>query len=233
VRPEDDLRLQFFKILSYGTGTQPFFVSYLDVNPVGTCIVANNGGTSPPITAIGNANAGSSFTVKGPNGSMIVTGSPGQSNPVLSASGTFLVPGSYTVSGAGGPDMGPFSGTVTFPLAPTVVSPVSSPSLSVTRANGLTVTWTGGQPDGYVFVNIASALDSAFTIYNEASCLAPASAGTFTIPPYILLSLATGNFTSFVVQPTTQEVPFTATGLSIGLLSTRVDVPGIGGFTIK
>jgi len=90
-------------------GSQPFFASYVDDQPLGTCIVFNNlqnNSNNPPITGFANLDAGSSFTVMGPNGSVPVTGTPGNFSATLSAAGTFLVPGAYTITGAGGPDVG-------------------------------------------------------------------------------------------------------------------------------
>jgi hypothetical protein len=119
---------------------------------VGTCIVLNSlyTDTNSPIASTADLDGGSSFTVKGPNGSVPVTGPPGQFKATLSAAGTFLGPGAYTVTGAGGKDVGPFNATATFPALPTLASPLYSPSLAVTRSSGMTVTWAGGGPIGNV-----------------------------------------------------------------------------------
>jgi uncharacterized protein (TIGR03437 family) len=226
---QDRARFEFAKILAYGPGSQPFFVSWIDDPPPGTCLVGNslNGSSDPPITGIADANAGSSFAVRGPNGSMPVTGKPGDFSATLSAAGTFLVPGAaYTVTGAGGADVGPFSATITFPAMPALVSPVNN--TTVTRSDGMTATWTGGDPNGTVNIQVSSALDNTFTNGRRAACRAPAGAGTFTIPPYVLQALPAGAFGGFTINPETAAVPFTATGLSIGFISTFHAGTGFG-----
>jgi hypothetical protein len=105
---QDKAKFTFAKILDYTPGTQPFFVSFQDDQPVGTCSVYSNF-VSNPVGDLAALSAGSSFTVKGPNGSMPVAGSPGGFATMLSAAGTFLVPGSYTVTSNGGPDVGPIT----------------------------------------------------------------------------------------------------------------------------
>ena len=82
-----------------------------------------------------------------------------------------------------------------------------------------------------------SAIDNMFNVGSTAACTAPASAGTFTVPPYVTLALPTGNFSYFELAPGVVEAaaqaPFTATGLNIGLIQAFVDGPSFGGFTLK
>jgi uncharacterized protein (TIGR03437 family) len=236
----DQLQLLFAKIPSYPPGTQPFFASYVDDQPLGTCIVydtGNNGADSYFFGSLAPLDAGSSFTVKGPNGSRTVTGNPGQTGATLSDAGTFLVPGSYNISGTGGKDVGPFSGTITFPTSPTLVSPPSADGLTVTRSSGMTVTWTGGDPNAYVEISVASMIDSTFSAGAFANCKAPTTAGTFTIPSYVLLALPAGNFTGFELGPGTNQAaataPFTATGLSVGMVQIYIDGTILGGFELN
>ena len=168
---------------------------------------------------------------------MTVPASAGQTNAQLSAAGTFLVPGTYTITGTSGKDVGPFSATITIPSPPTLVSPASPNNLTVTRSNGMTVTWSGGDPNGHVEIEVSSATDNTGNNNAFAFCKAPASAGTFTIPSYVLLALPAGNFTSFELGPGAAQAaasaPFTATGLSIGFVQTFVDGASIGGFTFR
>jgi uncharacterized protein (TIGR03437 family) len=188
---QDDAQFQFGKFLTYNPGSPPFFASYVDDQPLGACIVFNNlqnNSNNPPIAGFANLDAGSSFTVMGPNGSVPVTGTPGNFSATLSAAGTFLVPGTYTITGAGGPDVGPFTATVTIPAWPTLASPLTN-NFTVTRSNGMTVTWAGNGSTGNVVIQVAAATDSTYNFGANAICRAPASAGTFTIPPYALLAL--------------------------------------------
>ena len=67
---EDDARLQFLKFTGFVRGIQPFFVSWADDQPLGTCIVYNNtnAGFNTPITGGNQLDAGSTYTLTGPNG---------------------------------------------------------------------------------------------------------------------------------------------------------------------
>ena len=89
-----------------------------------------------------NLDAGSSFTVKGPNGSMSVAANPGQFSATLSAAGTFLVSRRLYRLGDRRSGCRPFHGTFTIPASPMLVSPVTN-NLTVTRSSGMTVNWTG------------------------------------------------------------------------------------------
>jgi hypothetical protein len=141
----------------------------------------------------------------------------------INAAGTFLVPGSFTVTGTGGADVGPFSATITIPPLPALVSPVFN-NLVVTRSNGMTVTWTGG--GGNVQMYVSSATDNTGNNGSTAVCNAPASAGTFNIPPYIMLALPANNFGSFFLGIAESDVAFTATGLTLGTFHSQSVGPG-------
>lgn len=104
----------------------------------------------------------------------------------------------------------------------------------------MTVTWTGGS--GTVVMEVAGPTDNTFTNGVWAVCTAPASAGTFTIPPYVLQALPTSgsNFSSGFVFSTEAEGMFTATGLNVATVSLgRYNVAGFGygwasgNFTLK
>jgi uncharacterized protein (TIGR03437 family) len=222
----DRVRFEFVRVTGYVPGTQPFFATWLDEQPVGTCIVYGPElDLDPPIAGIEGINGGSTFTVSGPNGATPITLASGQS-VVLSATGTYLAPGVYTVTGPGGPDSGPINASITIPPSPTLLTPVNNST--VTRANGLTVTWTGGSQTGNLRIQVSSYLDSAGTIGADATCIAPASTGTFTIPPYVLLALPAGSFAGFVIGPAEIAQPFTATGLDAGIVDYRNDGVGYG-----
>jgi hypothetical protein len=60
-----------------------------------------------------------------------------------------------------------------------------------------------------------------------------ASAGTSTIPSYVLLALPPTAFTSFQFAPVTATVPFTARGLTVGILSTYNDGTIFSSFALK
>jgi uncharacterized protein (TIGR03437 family) len=232
---QDDAHFQFAKALTYTPGSQPFFDSYVDDQPLGTCIVFNNldnNSINPPFGSLGNLDAGSSFTVTGPNGSVPVTGTPGRFNATLSAAGAFLVPGAYTITGTGGADVGPFTATATIPAFPTLVSPLAT-NFTVTRSSGMTVNWSGNGSTGNVLIQVSGATDNTFATGANAVCMAPASAGTFTVPPYALLTLPAGNFGALSFQQLTAAVPFTASGLNVGIFQASSAPSGPSGFTIR
>jgi uncharacterized protein (TIGR03437 family) len=231
---EDDAKAQFLGVTSYIPGTQAFFASWLDYSPPGTCIVYGNlnAAFNAPITGVSTLDAGSSFTVTGPQG-ILPLGNPGK-DVTLSASGAFLAPGAYTITGTGGANVGSFSGAITIPASSTLVSPVNNGS--ATRANGMTVTWTGGS--GNLQVELNSCSDNSCNNGASAVCIVPASAGTFTIPPYVLEALPAGTSAGLVLSSYSMA-SFTATGLNAGTLLTYSNDSGFGygwgsgGFTLK
>ena len=232
---EDDASAKFSKVLAFTPGSQPFFISYLDDLPLGTCLVYNNLNESEGDVTITQSaiDAGSTITLKGPNGSVALPENQGLNT--ISGKGTFLVPGAYTVTGTGGADVGSFSATFTIAALPTLTSPVNNGA--VTRSSGMTVTWTGGI--GNVLIEIFSPTDATNTNGAGAVCAASASAGSFTIPSSVLLALPASTSAGFIFSTQT-EASFTATGLNLGFISVgRYNVAGFGygwgsgGFTLK
>jgi uncharacterized protein (TIGR03437 family) len=235
---EDDAKLQFLKLSAFNPGSQPFFLAWVDDPPLGTCTVFDNlnMNESSPITGLALLDAGSSATVTGPNGNvqLPVTGKGASFN----AQGTFLVPGAYTIAGSGGADVAAFTANVTMPAAPTLVTPINNGS--ATRANGMMVTWNGGTGNVQIVVN--GPLDNTYTNGRVAFCTAAASAGTFTIPPYVLLALPPSNppaFSSGFILTSVTKTPFSASGLGAGVVEAYSDFAGSGwgwgsgGFTLK
>jgi hypothetical protein len=100
---------------------------------------------------------------------------------------------------------------VNFPN-PLIVWTNQNAAATVNRTQGLTVTWTGGSPGSYVFI---SGNATSGTASGSFSCYAPQSAGTFTVPSYILLGLPSGSGNTSV-QNSTNLVTFTASGLDFG-----------------
>jgi uncharacterized protein (TIGR03437 family) len=222
----DALRISFGSIASYNPGSGPFFISDVDDLAPGTCGVYNNllNITPAPVTS-SNADAGSSFTITGPKGTL--TEPSGQSQ--LDSNGSFLAPGTFTISGAGGANIGPFKTNVTIP--PTPVLTAAPPSI-ITRANGLTVAWTGGSANAMVGIQIWGATDSSGLTGAQVVCQVPSSVGTFTVPAYVLSALPAGPYGAFNFSPYVTEVPITATGLITGEVVTLL--PGANsGPTLK
>jgi hypothetical protein len=226
----DAAQFSFFKITGLVPGTQPFFLSFVDDQPNGTCVVYpnTNDNNDFPFAAGADLDAGSSFLLKGPSGTFTV---PPQSlfaggfNTTLSANGLFLVPGNYTVTGSGGADIGPFTANFTLAALPTLTSPAAN--ATVTRANGMTVTWTPAA-SGNVRMVVVSATDNSFANGFTTDCTAAASAGTLTIPAYALLPHIPNSPSYFQFFSKT-TVPFTVSGANYAAIQMNIFAPG---FTI-
>jgi len=223
---------------------------------VGSCSVISVSGTSAfpqaypdsfpldPIAAV-SLDAGANITVTGPGGAKTLlkgrdsvhpTGSPAYYSGSLAfttALPAYLEPGTITVSGTGGKDVGPFTATVDVPaiLKWTNMDSV----LTVNRAAGQLVTWTGGDPAGTVIINGTSLVNSTgITNLSGAAftCYAKASDGQFTIPASVLLSLPVNSSNSNVlgfqygrlqVGTNTALKGFTPSGIDFGYSFASMD----------
>ena len=218
---------------------------------LGACVVYVFSGQaasrSDPIKPVG-LDAGTALSVNGPNGIKQLTtssllgkgfygatlggGTPPNNTPL------YLDAGSYGVNGPGGADVGSFSLNLTVPpnLTWTNMSSVDT----ITRSNGQLVTWTGGDPNGVITITgfsfkLGTNQNGSDSVGATFICTAPDSAGQFTIPAPVLLSLppsaviapipgvsiATGQLS---ISSDTQPVKFTAPGLdyAFGLSSVSV-----------
>ena len=214
---DDNMHGEFFRF-SVPTASQPFFMSYVDQSPLGTCQVTNNfNGSNPPLNVVGAPDVGPQITVQGPNGSKSAPISGGSFSTSLSDTGNFLVPGAYTISAPGGADSPGFKVPLTFPALPTLTSPQpDAPNpIPVTRANGLTVTWTGGQANAAVQIEVQSATDNTYNIGSDIVCWAAAGPGTFTVPPSVLVTLPAGNFAQLAFRPFAPYTTLTGSGLNV------------------
>ena len=127
----------------------------------------------------------------------------------------------------GGPDVGAFF--TQFSIAPPIVwTNMSSMPKTISCSKGLTVTWSGGNPSG--FVRIVATTQNVAGLQAAVGCTAPVSAGQFTIPPSAMMVLlptslsVLGNnlpTTSLSVQ-TQDQFPFTAPGLDVGIIYVEI-----------
>jgi uncharacterized protein (TIGR03437 family) len=117
--------------------------------------------------------------------------------------------GTFTFQGTGGPDIGPFTATVSdsSPLVWTNQKAITS----VNRSQDVTITWSGGIPGTWVQIGGGS---TTIGVSGTFLCFAPVSAGQFTIPSYVLLASPVGNGGINVINQSLSQ-PFTATGLDI------------------
>jgi uncharacterized protein (TIGR03437 family) len=141
---------------------------------------------------------GASLMLNGPRGSLALSSALGGplggnagylggaiSNNILSSS-LFLDPGSYTLAGTGGADVGPFS--TNFTISQPVVWTNRDQLTVVNRAQPLTISWTGGESNQLIAImgygeDLPTNASAAF------ACIAPPGATSFTVPAAILSNL--------------------------------------------
>ncbi|HEU0119284.1 MAG TPA: hypothetical protein VFQ91_02085 [Bryobacteraceae bacterium] len=203
------------------------------VTIIGGCIVGPliDEPAAPDTGAVSYLNGGTSMTVTGPNGSRALTKYPTGFSAQLGMTPfagqvpvpppPYLSPGVYSVNnGSGSNEVPPFNATITLPTPAFAWANMDQTSV-VQRAQGMEVTWTGGDSRGYVDIAGTSLLQKSATqpINSGAlfSCRAPASAGRFQIPAQVLLYLpptvVTSGVSSGVVTvahtQTPVEIPLT------------------------
>jgi len=141
-------------------------------------------------------------TLNGPSGSNITNAALTESSDIYSLSislqaagitippaeagipNASIVPGTYTLKGAGGKDVGPFNASLTLGSLLTITGGLPA---SVTRNSGLTLNWTGGNSTDVVEIFGLSGSSSIGTA--TFGCITTAGAGTFTVPASILNQL--------------------------------------------
>lgn len=190
-------------LLSQGAGSRVG-----TINP-GACTVFTTSGNETVPTPVDPIkpqvlNAGPAINITGPGGAKQLTrdaqtgtysgqlsGSLPGGIPGLPGGGTgseaYLVPGTYTFdNGTGGSDVGGFRTQITIPAA---LSWSNQAAIStVTRSAGQQITWTGGDPGAYVTM-AGFSTSAAPRVSGGFFCTERVSAGNFTIPAYVLLSL--------------------------------------------
>jgi uncharacterized protein (TIGR03437 family) len=140
-------------------------------------------------------NAGGDVNINGPDGTIAMplqalNGVDSYSTPAGTAA--FMpASGAFTFSnGTGGPDVGAFTTPQIQVPAPVTWDTIGIST--VTRSNGLTVNWSGGEAGTHVDitgVSLASLNGTSSYMAGYFTCRAPSAAGTFTVPPTVLLSL--------------------------------------------
>jgi len=158
----------------------------IGVSAYGACTVFTYSGaivsTADPVAPT-YLDAGA-LSVVGPGGGGPIS-IPAQGYGVYSTALPSLRQGTYTLTASGGADVGAFTSSLTIPAALTWTN-MGGLSL-VTRANGVTVNWTGGT--GTVMIEGYSPITTPQNAGAVFICYAQASAGSFTVPPGVLLAL--------------------------------------------
>ncbi len=177
------------------------------ISSIGACTVI-----SETISSSGSGSTGSAGTAKlldagtitlnGPAGSNISNAaltdtsnsyslSIGQAGVPGAVSNGSIVAGNYSLTGAGGKDVGPF--TVSLNLGSPLTITGGLPS-TITESSGLTLNWTGGDSSDLVVIFGYSGSTSGtgtnqVTNATEFICTTTAGKGTFTVPASVLTQL--------------------------------------------
>jgi uncharacterized protein (TIGR03437 family) len=191
---------------------------------VGGCILSETASSGSSGTTTG-LDAGS-ITVTNPAGTAatLMTSPLGAGSYYAQLASGFIpsTGGMFAFHGAGGANVGSFNTSVVYP-SPGLSWTNQSAAAAIARANGLQVAWTGGASGTYVTISGSSSTSSAFGSF---TCIAPVSAGQFTVPPYVLGGMPAGSG-SVTVSNQTAYTPFSASGIdagfAIGFVSTQVN----------
>jgi uncharacterized protein (TIGR03437 family) len=195
---------------SAGVGALGFSL-FASLPPINTCTYYNNVGSlngllggQMPTTSNGATplDAGPTITIQGPNGTegAKYSDSSAQVSPYLGVLGTgggwtalglgpstpFLDPGSYTVSGAGGKDVGPFQYTMQIPAG---ASWTNDSLTAVDRTKGLPILWSGGSPSTQAVAIVGYSSNPATNVSGAFACLSDMAPQSFTVPSNFLANL--------------------------------------------
>ena len=182
-------------------------------------MVSDGGCVVGPITAGGSLTltglAPGTISLTGPAGLATTlagqAGIKGAFSATLAAGAIPSSGGVFTFKGSGGADVGQFTTTVTL-SNPVLVWTNPGTAATIVKTQGLSVTWTGGNPGTDVVISgtVTSNLIPAGTTAGF-TCRAAAQAGQFTVPGYILLGLPSGS--GGVNVQNDISMPFSASGL--------------------
>lgn len=209
---EDSIDVRAVKITGPGTAINVA----ADVPSMGSCLVTP--GDLPEFQAdlLQVLDLGANLTLRGPAGTRTIpkTGFIYATTLGDTTAGNFLDAGAYTLTSPGSVEVPAFSAAFTMPAFTWTNRPSGNAQLSVPKAQGVRVTWTGGDPNGVVEVSGGSgyATDKLVVF----SCTAKVSDGGFTIPPSVLLGLPAGN--GFLAVKSLGEQTFAATGVDLGVV---------------
>lgn len=188
---------------------------------VGSCIVSESLTSAASTTSATTALNPGTITVNDPNGVAAVTLTSAGSSAVgfyeaalptgflTAAGGAFPF---TATAGTTAPAVGAFNTTINFPT-PLLNWTNQAADATIVRSQGVTVNWSNAAQGTYVFLIGASSSGSASAYF---ICFAPATAGTFTVPAYVLATLPAGTGGSLEVANETAPQPFTAAGLNYG-----------------
>lgn len=193
---------------------------------LGSCltgIVTGSGGSAgaPMATYL---NGGTSVTLSAPSGTSVMLASANtpagivyQNNNVTTA----IPGGNWNFSNSGGSDVSALSFGFPLPAPVSWTNQAALTSTSIPRAQPLTITWSGGDANGYVDIlgqaAVGTQASTSYTYYFD--CSSPTSTGQFTVPPSVMLGMPVGSDAFASLQVSTYAFP-----------TTSVAVPGFDAF---
>jgi uncharacterized protein (TIGR03437 family) len=197
-----------FERLSHLEAFSPEFAS--NVPAVSTCMVVQNYPLNSPSKSH-SLDAGATLTVNGPPGQAVMTAaSPGQYQANFgSLAGSKTPSGTYTVTGRGGKDVGPF--TVSLNVGNELLWTNKSSISLVERSGPLTLTWTGGPVPGHVMIG-------GSTGHRTFLCVEDTQKGTFTIPQFVLGALTPSQHGALFISPHPLDRQVTIPGLDLAYI---------------
>lgn len=191
----------------------------------GSCLVTYE--TPVPIPGITGLDAGN-ISLTGPGGlsvKLVSQGIKGAFYALLSQNAVPDTGGTFTFTGTGGADVGPFTSTLVLNTLLVWTNP--SVADNVDRSQDLTVKWTGGNPGSYVYISgtTGTAQNSVPVSFR---CLAHADDGQFTVPSHILSALAAG--VGAIQVQNVINAPLPASGLDAAIAEASVSFSESGTF---
>jgi uncharacterized protein (TIGR03437 family) len=177
--------------------------SFTTTPSLGTCVTTTYQGSDSGKPTGTGMNGGSPVTITPSSGAQLILSAT--ATGIYQAQLTSLAGGTYQFSSPGGPDAGPLS--FKFPAPQVTWTNMSQIATSgITRANGFTVNWTGGDSTGFVVIS-GQGFTSGGAYQFQFGCSVPATAGTFTIPASALLGMPPGGNAMGSVTVATQPYP--------------------------
>ena len=217
------------------------FNPYVSFPPLGTCTAYGMAGVFPTlndlpgvIASVKDLNGGASVSLTGPSATasllqsatppVVYAGVLATSQNVAGIPLSFFANGaSSTLAGTGGADVGPFKAGITANAAPVWTN--SANAATVTRAAGLTVTWSNAPASANVISISGFNVNPGNNVSGGFQCLANPAAGSFTVPALALANVpatpsgspAGEGWISIGAAQLASPASFTASGLDRGI----------------
>jgi hypothetical protein len=206
---------------SFQSYTGAFYGTASGSVSLGGCIVNQALGTTGTVGTTIGLDPGT-ITVSPPSGvgsNVNLTGTSTAPGFYFAQLPTGFIPptgGLYSFHSTGGTtsqavNVGAFTTNVSF-SNPLMTWTNQSTASTVTRANGLAVTWSGGAVNSFVIISGSASSGGVFASF---TCIVPGSTSQFNVPGYVTSALPSGNG-SVTVSSYTNYNTFTATGIDFG-----------------